>query len=193
MPNYRDLKLERAAHHEAGHLVVAAAKKLRLRPEGLGLDPRGEGLACYYKQPDTSELSRERIIVAMFAGYYAEMRFCQEGAYLALAPDSWFPSSLDGQDADKLLREITGENLSNQSAAEIQRELRRQSEQLVERHWLAIKAVANVLMSKDWEPLKPLKSGGIWSIEATAKYVTGDEVVRVLGQQGIVAICDPNC
>jgi len=32
----------RTAHHEAGHIVVAAAQSLRLRPEGLSVDERGE-------------------------------------------------------------------------------------------------------------------------------------------------------
>lgn len=59
-----EVKLERAAHHESGHIVVAARLGLRLRPEGLNVDPAGEGLACCHKNPDNSDISKERVIVA---------------------------------------------------------------------------------------------------------------------------------
>ena len=49
------------------------------------------------------------------------------------------------------------------------------------------------LLTKQWEPLKPLKSGCTWSHETTAKYVTGEEVVSILGRHGIAAVCDPDC
>ena len=52
-----DMDIESTAHHEAGHIVVAAVQRLRLLPQGLGVDPQGEGLACYFKQPDASDLS----------------------------------------------------------------------------------------------------------------------------------------
>ena len=87
MPEDLDVKMRRAAHHEAGHLVIAAVKELRLRPEGLSVDPLGEGLACYHKEPNGSDISRERIVVATFAGFYAEKLFCEEHGYPILAPD----------------------------------------------------------------------------------------------------------
>jgi hypothetical protein len=59
--------------------------------------------------------------------------------------------------------------------------------------WLVIKALATALLTKQWEPLKPLKSGCTWSHETTAKYVTGEEVVSILGRHGIAAVCDPDC
>jgi len=38
-----EVKIECAAHHEPGHIVVAAVQGLRLGPEGLILDSLGEG------------------------------------------------------------------------------------------------------------------------------------------------------
>ncbi len=192
-PEGLHVKLKCAAHHEAGHIVIAAAQELRLRPEGVTVDPRGEGLACFCKQPDGSDLSRERISIATFAGFYAERRFREACSYPAPDPVDWFLNSLDGSEARKLISEISVENLSNRSVPATQGKLQLRSEQLVEQHWLAIKALATALLAKEWEPLKPLKSGATWSLETTAKYVAGEEVVTILGRYGIAAACNPDC
>ena len=71
----------RTAHHEAGHIVVAAVQGLKLRPEGLSVDERGEGLACYCKNPGDSDTERERVIIATFAGLNSEARFCNEQGF----------------------------------------------------------------------------------------------------------------
>ena len=62
----------------------------------------------------------------------------------------------------------------------------------IEQHWPAIEALAAALLEKDWEPLKHLKSGGLWSHEneTIAKYLEGGDVVRILKQHGIAAVCD---
>ena len=193
VPEDVDVKLKRAAHHEAGHIVVAAAQGLRLRPEGLSVDPSGEGLACYCKQPDGSDLLRERISVATFAGFYAERRFCEARSYPLPDAADWFRDSLDGREARKLISEMSVENLSERSVPVTQGKLQLQSQQLVEQHWPAIEALATALLARDWEPLRPLKSGGAWSKETTAKYVAGDEAVRILERYGLPAVCDADC
>jgi hypothetical protein len=101
-PEPLDVKLECAAHHEAGHIVVAVAQGLKLRPEGIVLDSCGEGLACYCRKPDGSDILRERIIVATFAGFYAEMRFRQERGYAIADAEHWFYYSCDGREASGL-------------------------------------------------------------------------------------------
>jgi hypothetical protein len=63
----------------------------------------------------------------------------------------------------------------------------------VHQHWDVVKALATALLAKDCEPLKPLKSGCKWSNEATAKYVTADEVVSLLERHGIPATCGTDC
>jgi hypothetical protein len=68
----------RIAHHEAGHLVAAAVQGLKLRPEGLAVDDRGEGLGCYCKQPGDSDERRERVIVTTFSGYNSESKLCSD-------------------------------------------------------------------------------------------------------------------
>jgi hypothetical protein len=82
VPTAEDLsqRLTVVAHHEAGHIVIASALCLPLRPEGISLDPQGHGLACYCKHPDGTDVSRERVILSTFAGCFAQDRFSQENA-----------------------------------------------------------------------------------------------------------------
>jgi hypothetical protein len=191
-----NMKQKCIAHHEAGHMAIAAANGLRLRSDGFCIDPLGDdGLACYFTQPDGSALCRERIIVSTFAGFYAEKCFREESAYHTdeHAPDFYFAFSIDGNDARKLFAEMQLESLSQTRESATWADLQRQSEQLVRQYWLAIKALATALLAKDWEPLKPLKSGDSWSNETTAKYVTGEEAVEILSQCEITATCAPNC
>ncbi len=72
---------ECGAHHEPGHIVVAAVEGLRLRPEGLMVDPSGFGLACYHDTPEDSDSVRERNIRAVLAGFAVEKRYREERHY----------------------------------------------------------------------------------------------------------------
>src|SRR5262249_5478812 len=60
LPDSARETIRRAAHHESGHIVIAAAQGLKLRPEGISVDLEGNGLACYCKHPEDNDLSRER-------------------------------------------------------------------------------------------------------------------------------------
>ena len=139
------LKLMAAAHHEAGHLVIAAVSGLPLRPEGLSIDPVGEGLACYCKKPDETDASRERVILATFSGWYAQKRFCEErsidfpeGAYLISSTDWW--------EARDVLCKLSDEYLSNRSFPGVQEELERLTASHVEQHWHAIEILAHAML-----------------------------------------------
>ena len=184
LPKYEDVTC--TAGHEGSHVVIAAAEGLRLRPEGIMVDPYGHGLACFCKEPDGSDLSRERIIVATLVGFRAEKRFREERSYPARDELDviW---NADSRETRKLLSELPGDYYSNE------RKLENRLEDLIEKHWPLIEALATALLAKDWEELKPLKSGGTWSHESasTAKYLVGEEVVSILRRYGIHAVCDP--
>jgi hypothetical protein len=136
LPEDVDVKLECTAHHEAGHVVVAAAQQLRLRLDGLSVDSRGEGLACYCKQPDESDPSRERVIIATFAGYKAQERFCEECSYPA--PDALqVILSPDWCEARETLTRLSDEYFANETVATIQCKLESRSEHLVGRSGLS--------------------------------------------------------
>ena len=150
-------------------MVIAAAVGLGLRPAGLSLDPVGKGLACYCLVPDDTAISQERVILATFAGWYAQQRFseiesitCPEFASEGLSTDWW--------GAADILNKLAGINYFSVKA-----ELERRSYELVEQHWQAIDVLANALLAKEWEPLKIFASGFEWSTQTVAKYVPGDE------------------
>jgi hypothetical protein len=56
-----------AAYHEAGHIVLAAAMGLPLRPEGVMSGEDGKGFACYWKEPDLTDSSVEANVLSFFA------------------------------------------------------------------------------------------------------------------------------
>jgi hypothetical protein len=183
-----EIKLARAAHHEAGHLVIAAVQRLRLRAQGIIIDRSGEGLACYFRVPDENDLSRESVVVASLAGFIAEKYFCEEQSYPPPDPQGVF-QSLDLKEARNVVGRLSHEYFMNDSVTTVFWKLNNQSERLVEQNWPAIQALAAAVLAKEWEPQKPLPSGCLWSSEATAKCLAGAEIVRILARFEIAAVC----
>jgi hypothetical protein len=183
--NNRDANVEIGARHETGHIVIAASQGLQLRPEGLMTDPSGWGLACYHEASDESDSARAKNILAVLAGFAVEKRFREERGY---PPRDYLDVTFnrDNVVARTLLGKLSGDYGRNEDR------LTRQLDQLIGRHRLAIEALATALLGKRWEPLKPLKSGGRWSEEneTTAKYLSGEEAVRILEEYGIAAASD---
>jgi hypothetical protein len=182
-----------AARHESGHLAVAAANGLRLRANALALDLRSNGLACYFKEPDGKESYPERVCLALYAGYFAERRFRHAYGYPYISANEFFLGSSNGGDGGELnifLLGIPAERLTNGNPTATGMRLRGESELFVERHWPAIEELATALLTKAWEPMKPLKSAEIWSHEAAARYLPGSEAVQILGRHGIAASWD---
>ena len=161
-------------------MVAATALGLKLRPEGILVDPRGAGLACYWKQTDGSDLSRERVILTIFAGFIAQNRFDS---------DSVWSCDTDWKEANDLLAEMSIENI-----AVTRDKLLARSKELVKQHWPAIKALATALLAKDWVPQVPLGSGARWSHETstTERRMGCEEVITLLRRHGIPAGCDQN-
>jgi hypothetical protein len=180
------------AHHEAGHLVIAAAQKLRLRPEGLSIDQHGLGVAWYCNSPDTSDRSRERILISTLAGFKAQKHFCEENDHPPpFVGDGYaLPNSCDLQEVWRILQ-----SLKDDGNHVLLSPLVNETERLIEQHWPAIEGLAAALLGKEWELLRPLKSGDPWwhKQSTSAKYVEGEEVVSILSQYGILAICVSDC
>ena len=176
---------ECGARHESGHLVIAAVRGLRLKPEGLMVDPSGFGLACYHDAPEETDAARERNILAVLAGFAVEKRFREEHAYRAR--DSVDVALNDDNiKARTLLGKLNGIYAVNDSR------LRKQLDDLIDQYWRSIEALASALLGKNWEPIRPLRSRGQWSHpdEIMAKYVSGEEAAQILSQQGVSAVCD---
>lgn len=181
-PEAMSVNCECGAHHEPGHIVIAAVQGLKLKPEGLMVDPCGWGLACYHAAPEDSDSARERNILAVLAGFAVERRYREKKKY---PPRDHMDVSLnrDNVVARTLLTKLAGDYWANESR------LREQLDRLIEKHWLAIEALASALLQKNWERIKRLKSGGQWAHpnETVGKYVLGEEAVRILAVQGIEA------
>jgi len=186
-PNDLEAKLTEVAYHEAGHVVIAAALELRLLSEGLMIDTAAGGLGCYCKEPGESDILRERVMVSAFAGCFAQNRFCEEQSYPLLNYFNIIWSS-DWREARGIAIKLSNEYVAGRSILTIQEELERRSKQLVAENWPAIGAVADALLAKNWEPLRPLKSGSQWSMQPMAKYLSGEETVRVLELFGFAAV-----
>src|SRR5260221_13212411 len=68
--------------------------------------------------------------------------------------------------------------------------LEQESEHLVDQYWGAIEALAIALLAKDPEPMRPLKTGEVWSNDAgPVRYMDGGEAVGILARHGIAATC----
>ena len=176
-----------AAHHEAGHIVIAAVSELRLRATGIILDAAAEGLACYCNDPKGSDAMRKRILAATFAGFYAEKR-CREQYGLCPRQEDWL-SMGDGWEANRLLMGISDENLIEGSVAITGDEAKRQSRKLVAENWPTIESVAKALLAKEWGPMPEFKSEDQWSKETTVKQLRGEEIVGILAQCDIRPVC----
>jgi hypothetical protein len=174
-----ETKLECAAHHEAGHIVIAAVQSLKLRAEGLIVDAAGEGLACYFKEPEENDLSRERVAIASFAGFKAEKRLRQGRSYSPLY-ELGITLSPDWVHARKSISKLSPDYPLGGDPEMIRIKLESVSECLVEGNWATIQGLAAAVLARDLMPLQPLKSTTQWSDETMARYLTGEEVVRVL-------------
>jgi hypothetical protein len=75
----------------------------------------------------------------------------------------------------------------SRTAFQIEEELQQRSRDLIAEFWTAISSLASALLAKEWEPIRTLPSGGVWSQVATAKYLDGQTVAAVLGSHDIAA------
>ncbi len=185
-----EMKTMYGAHHEAGHIVIAAVRGLALRPDGLMVISDGNGFCVYSTQPDESDHSRESIILSSFAGYWAAKRFCDKHS----CPDLLDPMVLISSDwthARHVIAVLSSEYVETRSLAALQEILEQQSKDLVDQHWLAIEALAGALLNRDPEPMRRLKTGHIWSDKTDpVRYMDGEEAVQILARHGIAAICE---
>ncbi len=182
-PETISVNCECGAHHEPGHIVIAAVQGLRLKPEGLMVDPSGWGLACYHDALEDTESARERNILAVLAGFAVEKRYREERRYPP-REDMDITLNRDNVVARTRLGKLNGDYWTNDFR------LREQLKGLIEKHWLATDALASALLRKNWETIRPLKSGDRWSDpnETMAKYLAGGEAVRILAEHGIEAV-----
>jgi hypothetical protein len=129
-----EVQITTAAYHEAGHIVVAAALGLPLRPEGIMIAGDGKGFACYWKEPDLTDSSVEANVLASFAGFSAEkrlrsMRGFQPREYLGVI---W---STDWKEARALEAKFSNAYLGDKSIPAVHEELEAKADEIVAQYW----------------------------------------------------------
>jgi hypothetical protein len=130
-----------AAHHEAGHVAIAAVLGLRLRAEGIMVGQDAQGLACYCKQPDATAASVDVNVLASFAGCYAEncfrrLRGYQERDYQTIM------GSLDWIEARGIEGRFSWEYLGDRTILMVHEVLEARASDLVEANWPVISRLA---------------------------------------------------
>lgn len=98
--------------------------------------------------------------------------------------------SLDWKEARQVVHTLSQRHLSRDNHATAQRNLENRANFLIDQNWSVIKAIATALLSKEWEQVKPLKSGSESTTANAAKYMAGEQAVSLLREYGIPAVCD---
>ena len=137
---------------------------MRVSRHGIHLDVDGRGIAFYeFRKPRTytdtpSEIKRDHTIIATLAGLIAQQKFYPECSRLG--------ASDDVNIVDMLSSEMAEEEFFGGAFSTADIDLRREAEELVERFWPAIQAVACALWDTpetqrdfrepepNWSPLK---------------------------------------
>jgi hypothetical protein len=134
--------LEETAYHEAGHVVIASAVGLDLRPRGIRIweAPGGitGGVACYWEDAET-----EPVLLALQAGQMVQRRQFPESEIRGGKPDI--------RAFDKAVITVFGQN----RLGEMYENINRQVAGLLTSHWRAIAAVARAIVESDWVPVTP--------------------------------------
>ena len=163
--------VERAAYHEAGHLVVAVIKRVEVGTLGILIDDCGHGYTALRLRPPGASpdypISREASIVVLFAGLMSEKEF---------------DSECTGKSASCDLARIRELEHEEHQLMEVD-SLRLESERLVRDHWVAVEHLAKALLAKDYnsrENLKEQNEEKRWSGSLVARRLPPDEIVVIL-------------
>jgi hypothetical protein len=162
--------LEESAYHEAGHVVVASALGLDLRPRGIVIyevQNVTDGLACYWE--DTAET--EEVLQALRAGQMAQMRRFPKS-------DTW-GSMPDIQQFATIYHAQFGPN----GLGDMNMKINGLVNGLLCKHWSAIEAVAKASVDSDWIAVDSTEH----PMAIRKKHLSGEALVPILAAHGISA------
>jgi len=160
--------LEETAYHEAGHIVIAAAVGLDLRPKGIVIyevEDVADGWAFYWEdQPKWKE-----ILLALRAGQVAQLkRF----------PGSEFRGGQ--QDVQNFFR-VVHQHFPPNCSGDMWQEVSAEALRRLHIHWPAVEAVSDTLMRADWIPVEQ----GEHSLAKRKKHLGGHALCAILAAHGI--------
>jgi hypothetical protein len=182
---FKDQKYtESAAYHEAAHVVISTVERITLRKDGIRIDQKGAGFSHYKTVQPTgvtnvgSDPEREKDIRSTMAGYIA-----QKGYYRRFF--DYLPPAGSSYDDDHVVNLLNEMYSNRQEFVAAKKNLSKDTEELVGKHWHAIEVLAQVLLKKEWKSQAPPSGERRWSTQLAEKKLNGDEVVEVLQQLGL--------
>jgi hypothetical protein len=119
-----------------------------------------------------SEVKWEHTVVATLAGLIAQQKFYPECSVLGASDDNNL--------VDILVMELDSDDLFGNAAFTAQIELRRESESLVNKHWLAIEAIARELSETRETPRDFDEPELCWSESKTERRLNGARILEIL-------------
>ena len=147
-----------AAYHEAGHVVAAVIQGLPLCEDGMRIDLKGKGVSRYcLREPgirsstDEDDLQRRKTIISLFSGQIAQTKFLP---YLD-EPTCW-------QDDDRLIEALVKE-MTVKSEDQIKKQLYCDAKVLIDKHWLLVKELAQLLLQRPETQMTDEEFAAGWS------------------------------
>jgi hypothetical protein len=160
--------LEETAYHEAGHIVIAGAVALDLKPKGIVIyevEDVADGWAFYWE--DKPEW--EKILLALRAGQVAQLK---------QFPDSEFRG---GQQDVQRFFTIVHQHFEPNCSGDMWQDISAKARRLLHTHWSAVDAVSDALMHANWIPVEH----GEHSLAKRKKHLDRHALAAILAAQGI--------
>ena len=163
--------LEETAYHEAGHVVIAGAVGLDLKPLGIVIwevaEDVTDGIASYWE--DTAEW--EKVLLALCAGQMAQLK---------QFPCSWTRGS---QPDVQVFSKIVNTHFEQDRFREMHDNTNSRVASLLEIHWSAVTSIALALMEGPWIIVEPTEHPKA----KRKKHLDGSTLVPILRRHGITA------
>jgi len=163
--------LEETAFHEAGHIVVATALGLDLRPKGITIWEASkdvmDGLAGYWDD----ETDWEKNLQAVRAGQIAQWRTFPKSDTTGAKPDNDY------------FFKVVREHFAGSIASNIWESVSKKANDLLEAHWSAVVEIAETLMAAQWMAV----SENEHPLAKRKKKLDGEALVAILSSHRISA------
>jgi hypothetical protein len=163
--------LEEAAYHEAGHIVVAAALGLDLRPKGITIWEAEkdvmDGLARYLDD----EADWEKNLQAARAGQIAQWRRFPHADTTGAKPDNDY------------FFKVVEEHFPGSLASNIWESVSKKVDALLEAHWSAVVEIAETLKASEWMSVGENEH----PLAKRKKQLSGETLATILSSHGLSA------
>ena len=162
--------MEETAYHEAGHIVIAGAVGLDLRPKGIVIyevEDVADGWAFYWE--DNQQWTD--ILTALRAGQLAQLK---------QFPDSEFRG---GQQDVKNFSDIVQQHFPPHSGGDMWQSISTRTKTMLDTHWAAVESVVDTAMKSTWIPVAVTEHPDA----KRKKHLDGNTLVGILAKHKISA------